>query len=193
MLLLIIMGLMYAASSAWCFRVARRLPLHAGEDASNIYLRLLVRMWWRTLIVAVIFGLFLAAGRERPEQMGEGFGTAIGMYPIIFLLLLMPAWRAAKQQSARGSGAPAGEYSDRLTATRQRVVEAKSTWWKRLFTVLEITVAILAAVFDVLVYLSGIGLKFWAMIALIIVAVGIVRLIRIGVTYVVEGRKDSSN
>ena len=49
--------------------------------------------------------------------------------------------------------------------------------------------AILAAIFDTLVYLSGITLKFWAMIVLIIVAVGVVRLIRIGVTYIIEGAK----
>lgn len=64
----------------------------------------------------------------------------------------------------------------------------RSTWWKRLFTVLEIGVALLTAGFAVVAW--GTGHRDAAGLALTLVPVPpfIVRLMRWTATYVVEGK-----
>lgn len=65
---------------------------------------------------------------------------------------------------------------------------SESTWWKRLFTVLEIAVALIGTSFFALVYFSESSNRpplYGFLIAL--VPAGVVRLVRIAVTYVVEG------
>lgn len=188
MLLLIIVGLMFAIMSPWCYRIAKRLPVRIGENARNIYARLLARMWWRALIVAIIFGVILAASGQSPEEAGFRFGTVVGVYPVLFLLMLIPAWTAAKQRRT-GDVAPAGDHRTELPITPKTVaVTTKSTWWKRLFTVLEITVALLAVTLDAMeVWRFGNAPAPWVLILIVAVPVGIIHLVRVGVTYVVEG------
>jgi hypothetical protein len=68
----------------------------------------------------------------------------------------------------------------------------ESTWWKRLFTVLEVTVALIAILLSAVIYFSETDYSkppIWKILLFVTITVGIVRLIRIAVTYVVEGGK----
>jgi hypothetical protein len=69
---------------------------------------------------------------------------------------------------------------------------SESTWWKRLFTVLEVAVALIAILLSTVVYFAETDYNkppIWGILLFVVVTVGTVRLVRIAVTYIVEGGK----
>jgi hypothetical protein len=63
----------------------------------------------------------------------------------------------------------------------------KSTWWKRLFSVVEIAFAILGLSAFAMVYFTESDVHLYSVLVCLIPA-ALVRLLRIATTYVVEGR-----
>jgi hypothetical protein len=94
---------------------------------------------------------------------------------------------SAPTSAVREASRVATTRSDKTVTSRR---SAKTTWWKRLFTVLEITVLLISIVLAAVLYANlPPSDSVWLLISLVVLPVLVVRSIRIGLIYIVEGTK----
>jgi len=211
----ICLGIVGVAIWAWTRRVSSRMALRSHATRSEYYRVLLTKMSWRLLIIFLIAMTIVILSQNSPAVSREQAGQAGAIAMVLLLLFCLPvmfatSWTRTKRKfvqaaktteteshiGLRQPGPPplpdqdrsfAQTLLDKSAAPQRRI---NSTWWKRLFTVLEIgalAISLLLAVI-LLSSLSSSDSR-WPLLILLIVPVAIVRAVRIAVVYVVEGTK----
>jgi hypothetical protein len=161
--------------------------------------------------------IIVMLSQNSPAVSREQAGQA-GAIAMVLLLLFCPpvmfatSWTRTKRKFAQAAKTteteshidlrqasppplPDQERSFEQTALEKPAAPQRpinSTWWKRLFTVLEISVFAISLL-PAVILLSSLSSSDsrWPLLLLLIVPVGIVRAVRIAVVYVVEGTKPS--
>lgn len=184
---------------AWTRRVARKTPRHVMGSRGQYYRRLLLKMSWRTgtifLVSMFVVMLSQMPPSISPQEAGQAGGIAL-LLPLLVCptVMLITSWTQANVKFATPPPIPVQAEAPRELAIPSSAQlssrRANSTWWKRLFTVLEITVFLtsLLLVIALVATLPSYDSR-WPLLILLIVPVVIVRSVRIAVIYIIEGCK----
>lgn len=196
---------------AWTRRVARLTAISTGSSPGRYYRLLLLKMSWR---VGVIFigSMFVVMLSQMSPAIGTQQASEAGALALLLLLLfcpmalLMTSWAQAKQKFAKTSQIttsdirvaenalpstqvspkPEEPFNTNKDPTRRSTVS--SSWWKRLFSVLEIGVFLVSLFLTIALYLSLTPTDSrWPLFILLILPVIIVRSVRVALIYIVEG------
>jgi hypothetical protein len=130
MLALLILGLLWGLSRAWCSRVERRMVISPRDSFRRAYGRLLWRECWRSLVLTVLMGMFFAVGGRDAEDAGRKMAFVTVLYPLLFIGIAATAWRATKRlfrdKVSIASSAPALGHPHPSNATLQRLSSQSS-------------------------------------------------------------------
>src|SRR5438128_7247016 len=96
MFALLILGILWALSRVWCWQVERRMVIRPSDSFWRAYGRLLWRLSWRSLVLTAAMGVFLGLGRDAYDA-GQKIGSVVGLYPLLFVVIAVTAWRATKR------------------------------------------------------------------------------------------------
>lgn len=198
---------------SWTRRVARKTPKRPGESRGKHYRLLLLKMTWRTAVIFVASMFVVMLSQMSPAISTQQAGEAGAIAFLLLLLFCLPtmfltSWTQTKQKFAvtsvpsvpamSNATPPASTSAEPETSRVGTTISDKAmtsrrsintTWWKRLFTVLEIAIFLISLILAIALYATSPSYDSrWPLLILVAVPVVVVRSVRVALIYIVEGK-----